>query len=117
MMLACTSFVFADCPLPVAGQTPDPNCTATSVGLVNPLKVTSLADFVKTILGIVVKIGVPIVSIFIILAGLQFVLARGNGEKLEKAKQNLLWVLIGAAILLGCWVIAEIISGTINALM
>lgn len=82
--------------------------------LKNPIKVNSITDFIKTILDFVLKIGVPIVAFFIIYSGFQFVVARGNAEKLESAKRMFIYTLIGAAILMGAWVIAQIIGETIS---
>jgi hypothetical protein len=44
------------------------------------------------------------------------VAARGNSEKITKAKGALLYSLIGAAILLGSWAIAQLVTDTILAL-
>ncbi len=84
----------------------------------NPLKteIDTLPEFVEEVLRIVLKVGIPIVTLFIIYAGLLFVMAAGNPEKLKKAKETLLWTLVGAAVLLGAWVIAEAIQGTLTQL-
>ena len=59
-------------------------------------------------------IGVPIVTLAIIYAGFLFVAARGNAEELTKAKKTLMYTLIGAALLLGSFVIAQAIKGTVD---
>jgi len=41
------------------------------------------------------------------------VTARGNPESLKKAKDALLYSVLGAAILLGAWAIAQLISDTV----
>ena len=80
----------------------------------NPLpNITSVDGFVYTLLTGVLKIGIPIVALSIIYCGFLFVSARGNTEKLTQAKSALLYTLIGAAILLGSWAIAELISNTV----
>ena len=87
--------------------------------IVNPLGpngVASIPDFIKTLLEGVLKVGIPIVALAIIYCGFLFVSARGNSEKLGKAKDALLYTLIGAAILLGSWAIAQLISETVLAL-
>jgi hypothetical protein len=86
----------------------------------NPLGgsgVNTINDFVKRLLDIVLTIGVPVVAVFIILAGFKFVTARGNPKKIEDAKDNLLGVMIGAAILLGAWVLANALGETVNELV
>lgn len=88
--------------------------------LKNPLAgsgVNTINDFVKRLLDIVLTIGVPVVAVFIILAGFKFVTARGNPSEIAKAKENLLAVMIGAAILLGAWVLANALGETVNELV
>lgn len=82
----------------------------------NPIKITTLDGFIKGLLDIVLTIGVPIVVFFIIYSGFLFVKARGNPGELTKAKETLTYTLIGAAILLGSWVLANAVAGTINQL-
>ncbi|MSU44908.1 hypothetical protein EXS45_01885 [Candidatus Nomurabacteria bacterium] len=88
----------------------------TSGKICNPLGpngIESIPGFIHTLLVGVLKIGMPIVALAIIYSGFLFVSARGNSEKLTKAKDTLLYTLIGAAILLGSWAIAELISETV----
>lgn len=93
------------------------NSSKTTAGLANPLaNIDTFPAFIKNILNIVLTIGIPIVTFFIILSGFQFVAARGNPEELTKAKKSFMYTVIGAAVLLGAWVIASAISGTIDAL-
>ncbi|MFA6076500.1 MAG: pilin [Candidatus Paceibacterota bacterium] len=85
----------------------------------NPLGtkgVASIPAFIQKLLEGVLQIGIPIVALAIIYCGFLFVAARGNSEKLGKAKDALLYTLIGAAILLGSWAIAQMISATVTGL-
>jgi hypothetical protein len=84
--------------------------------IVNPLGVNSICGLIKALLGAAIAIGIPIAVLFIVYAGLKFVLARGNGEKLAEARQNMLYTVIGIAIFLGAWLLASVIANTINAL-
>jgi hypothetical protein len=95
---------------------PNPGQGTITPKIQNPINVSSLSDFVAVVLGIILKIAIPVVSAFIIWSGLMFVLARGNAEKLEKAKARFLYTLIGTGILLGAWMIATVIKATIDAL-
>lgn len=88
----------------------------TKTTLTNPLKAKTFSELVESIAKLAAEIGVPIAAIFIIYSGLLFVTARGNEEKLKSAKKTFMWAMIGAAILLGAWVIAKAISTTIQAL-
>ena len=85
----------------------------------NPLAgngVDTLPKFIELLLTGALKIGIPIVALAVIYCGFLFVAARGNSEKLTKAKDALLYTIIGAAILLGSWAIAKMISVTITGL-
>ena len=90
---------------------------STSHQVINPLGgVTSICGLIKALLGAAIAIGIPIAVLFIVYAGLLFVLARGNSEKLADARQNMLYVVIGIAIFLGAWLLASVIANTVNAL-
>ena len=91
--------------------------SAQQIFLENPLKnVKSIEDLIKVIFDLIWKIGVWILAGFIIYTGFLFVSARGNPAKIKEAGEALKYTLVGGAILLGAWVIAEAIIGTINAL-
>ena len=83
----------------------------------NPLGgINSFCGLIKAILGAVIQIGIPIAVLFIVFAGFKFVLARGNAGKLEEARKNLMYTLIGIGIFLGAWLIAVVIANTVNSL-
>ncbi|HTE49055.1 MAG TPA: hypothetical protein VK675_04065 [Candidatus Paceibacterota bacterium] len=82
----------------------------------NPIEATSLNGLIKSLLEGVIRVGLPIVALAIIYCGFLFVSARGNPQELTKAKNALLYTLIGAAILIGSWAIAQLISETVLAL-
>ncbi|MEI7765243.1 MAG: hypothetical protein WCI93_01510 [bacterium] len=97
----------------VKGDAPvDPKATT----IINPISATSLTDLIQSVLVGVIKIGLPIIALAIIYCGFLFVAARGNSEKIGKAKDALLYTLIGAAILLGSWAIALLIKDTVLTL-
>lgn len=101
------------------GDVPAPLDSSSGGKILNPLaskNIDSLTGLIKTLLEGVLKVGMPIIALAIIYSGFLFVAARGNPEKLTKAKEALLYTLIGAAILLGSWAIAELISSTVLAL-
>ncbi len=98
-------------------NTPDGSTTnQINTHINNPLggSTTDIPSFIKAILNFVVLIGVPIVTLAIIYSGFLFVTAQGNSEKLKKAKKTIIATLIGAALLLGCYVIAGAIQGTVD---
>jgi hypothetical protein len=93
------------------------NSSAQQILLENPLKnIDSIEELISIILNLVWKIGVWILAGFIIYTGFLFVSARGNPAKIKEAGEALKYTLIGGLILLGAWVIAEAIIGTVEAL-
>lgn len=85
--------------------------------IINPIGgIDTVNEFIKILLEGLIRIGFPIIALAIIYSGFLFVFARGNSEKLQKAKDALLYTLIGAAILLGSWSIAQLISSTVLSL-
>ena len=116
-MLFVTTFLLVVFVAPLGILAYDSECTPESGTICNPIPaVKSLPDLIRIILEGVLKVGIPVIALAIIYAGFLFVAARGNSEKLETAKQTLLYTLIGAAILLGSWAIAQLISETVDAL-
>ncbi|OGI59790.1 hypothetical protein A2814_00370 [Candidatus Nomurabacteria bacterium RIFCSPHIGHO2_01_FULL_38_19] len=107
--------------VPIISFASDVTGTATYTGtkLVNPLGQTgpqSIPALIKTILEGAIKIGIPVLALAIVYCGFLFVSARGNSEKLTKAKDALLYTCLGGAILLGSWAIATMISNTVTKL-
>lgn len=95
---------------------PTTQTSGTSHSVVNPLGVKSICGLIKALLGAAVAIGIPIAVLFIVWAGLKFVLARGNGEALAEARSNFLYTVIGIGIFLGAWLLAMVIVNTVNSL-
>lgn len=93
--------------------------TPSDIGeIVNPLgsNNSTIMEFIQNLLIGAIKIGMPIIALAIIYCGFLFVSARGNSEKVQKAKDALLYTVIGSAILLGSWAIAMLISETVLSL-
>ncbi len=113
MFLALTLGVFV---APVYTYAQDSNSKiSVSEKVKNPLgsKFENLNDFVKTLLEGLIKILIPVIALAIIYAGLLFVTARGNTEKITTAKNALLYGVIGAGLVLGAWALAQLISDTV----
>lgn len=79
--------------------------------------INNVQDFIAAFLKAVVQISLPILTLFIVYAGFLFVTARGNPEKLRKARENFLYVIIGAILILGAWVLATLISSTASQVL
>jgi len=84
--------------------------------LKNPLNFNSIPEFLAGALKALAMIALPIITLFLVISGFLFVTAQGNEQKLSKAKLNFLYVVIGALLILGAWIIATLIAGTVNQL-
>lgn len=88
-----------------------------STALRNPLGTNgTLSGFLNKLLDVIIMLGSIVIVFMIILAGLRYVLARGNDEEIKKAHQQLTWTAVGAAILLGAKVISLVITNTVRTL-
>ena len=56
-----------------------------------------------------------VMVIFIIIAGIRFMFAGGSSEKVDEAKKNLRWVLIGVLVILGANVIINTIAAAVGS--
>lgn len=87
--------------------------TCPSGGICNPVDVDTISQFIELVLRAMVRIGGVVVALFILIAGYMFVAARGNVNKLQEARENFWYVFLGAILILGAWVIATVIEGTV----
>lgn len=82
----------------------------------NPLSnVTTVPELLEALLNIVVTIAVPIVVLFIILAGFKYVTARGNEQQTAEARRALTYSIIGAVVLIGAFAILAMINAFVDA--
>ncbi len=87
--------------------------------LANPLNkaFSTIPDFIAGVLQVVVMIALPIITLFFVISGFMFLFAQGNQTKLDNAKKNFLYVVIGALLIMGAWVLATLIAGTVTQLV
>ncbi len=86
------------------------------VRLNNPLKVDTIEEALALFMSMVLRIAIPFIIVFFIWSGLNFILARGNKDKLEKAKKMFWYTIIGSLLILGAWTITNAIIGTVNSI-
>jgi hypothetical protein len=84
--------------------------------IIPPLRIDSVAQVLNAFFGILIQVGAVIVTLAIVYAGFLFVVARGNPEELNKAKETLKWTIVGALVLLGAQVISKVIENTIKSI-
>jgi type IV secretory pathway VirB2 component (pilin) len=109
-------FVFAASLFATILLTPMHAFAITAITFENPLGQTSIRDLLEKILDFLTQLGAVVAVIFVVYAGFRLVFARGNEAELTKAKQTLVWALVGAAIVLGAFMLAEVINNTANEL-
>ncbi|OGG58042.1 hypothetical protein A2853_00930 [Candidatus Kaiserbacteria bacterium RIFCSPHIGHO2_01_FULL_55_17] len=87
-------------------------------GLNNPLnsQFSSIPLFIAGALKALALIALPIITLFLVISGFLFITAQGNEQKLATAKKNFFYVIIGALLILGAWIIATLIAGTVTQL-
>lgn len=76
----------------------------------------SIPRFIAGALRILVIVALPIISLFVVYSGFLFLSAQGNSGKLGDAKRNFMYVIVGAILILGAWIIATLIGGTVSQL-
>ncbi len=83
--------------------------------LANPFNgVPSIQGLLFAIVDVLLVIAVPILVFFLIFAGFTYVTAQGNPEKIKTASRSLMYVLIGAVIVMGAFAISSIIQSVVN---
>lgn len=90
--------------------------TAAAWEIPNPFAGDDLDAILRNIADFVIKIGIPLLILAIVVIGFMFVSAQGSEEKLRKAKGAFFWLIIGAVIILGARIIADIISNIADEL-
>jgi hypothetical protein len=70
------------------------------ITLNNPLKDDTIAGLIERVSGFIFGIGIAVAVIIIVLAGFNFVTSQGEPAKIEKAKNMILYTLIGVAVMI-----------------
>lgn len=86
-----------------------------SLSLQNPLGNKDIFDLLSDLLEVIMVFAVPLIVFMIIYAGFLYVTAQGNPGQVGKAHKALLYAVVGGVIILGAWVIIEVIQGTVDA--
>lgn len=100
------------------GVGPSEGSVSGVIEIGNPFKGgDTIPELLKTIINdITFPIGGVIAVLAFIYSGFLYVSAQGNAAQISKAHNALLYSAIGTALLLGAWVVSEVITGTINQL-
>lgn len=121
LLVLGTSVVYAQAQ-PVKTSNPDQTVRTKNeipVKFENPFRggETSLFGLLRKIINeILMPLGGAVAVLAFIYSGFLYVKAQGNTTKIGEAHQALLFTSIGTAVLLGAWVLANVICQTISEL-
>ena len=72
--------------------------------------VTKIETFVKSIIQVLVAIAGLVAAGFFVWGGIGYITSSGNPETLDRSKKTLLYSAIGLAVVLGAFVLTNIVS-------
>lgn len=61
------------------------------------------------------RVAAAVMVIFVVIAGLKFMAARGNSSAYESAKKNMQHVLVGLVVIMGVYVIIATVANAVGA--
>ncbi|MBD3282264.1 MAG: hypothetical protein GF387_01495 [Candidatus Portnoybacteria bacterium] len=76
----------------------------------NPLKIDSIEELLAAITEILKLIAIPVATILIVIAGIRYMTAAGNEDKIKGAKKMILYTIIGLAIVLAADFIMDLVK-------
>ncbi len=91
------------------------NTAPSTFTLQNPLKVNSISDIILTFMQIATYLAVLFGVLALVYVGLQYVLARGNSERMKELSKWLLYIVIGLAVIIGARILVSVIINTLEA--
>ncbi len=71
--------------------------------------VTQVEDFIRNVIKVVAGLAGLVATGFFVVGGFGYITSSGNPEHLDRSKRTLLWSGIGLAIVIGAFVISNII--------
>ena len=92
-----------------------PPSGATTFTLQNPLKVDSVGGLISTFVQVFSYLVILFAVLMLIWTGLQYILARGNPERMKELTGRLGWILIGIAVVVGAGVLVTLVINTLQA--
>jgi len=86
----------------------------TGTGGITNLPTQSADSFIQGVLGLTYWVGGVVAVIVIIIAGYSYVTSAGDAAAITKAKNTILYGVIGLAVILLAFVITQIVIGGIQ---
>ena len=89
--------------------------TAIALSFASPIyaasaDVTKIETFIKSIIQVLVTIAGLVAAGFFVWGGVGYITSSGNPETLDRSKKTLLYSAIGLAVVLGAFVLTNIVS-------
>lgn len=72
--------------------------------------VSNVESFIKSVIAVFSAIAGLVATFFLVMGGFSYITSSGNPEHLDKAKRTIMFSLIGLAIVIGAFVISNIVT-------
>ena len=72
--------------------------------------VSQVDDFIRSVIKVIAGLAGLIATGFFVAGGFTYIISSGNPEKLDQAKRTLFWSAGGLAIVIGAFVISNIVT-------
>jgi cytochrome bd-type quinol oxidase subunit 2 len=82
--------------------------------LQNPLKVKSLGGLIEAFVEVFSYLVILFAVLALVYVGLQYILARGNPERMKELSNWLLWIMIGVAVVIGSRILVSVVINTLG---
>jgi hypothetical protein len=111
--------VLAQGPGSASGPTGEPSASGPTSGgkftLQNPLKVKSLGGLIEAFVEVFSYLVILFAVLALVYVGLQYILARGNPERMKELSNWLLWIVVGVAVVIGARILVSVVINTLGA--
>lgn len=90
-----------------------PAVAFAQIRIANPAaRYDTLCEFLLFLLDVFLLVVIPLLTVSIIYGGFLMVTSAGDETRLKSGKSWVLWSLVGGAVILGAFLIYEVIAGT-----
>lgn len=72
--------------------------------------VSQIESFIRSVIATIAGLAGLIATGFLVVGGLTYITSSGSPEQLDKAKRTIAWSAIGLAIVLGAFVLSNIVA-------
>lgn len=90
--------------------------TSFNIKLENPVKAENIMDLVNILADLFLTVASILAVLYLIWLGLQYVLAKGDSNRIKDLHTNFMYTVIGIAVIFGAKVLVEILKNTIDYL-